>query len=141
MGEKAYGTSAGYAQIDYTIRTWNNARFKQFRENIIKEITKICKKAQLSFNITWLEPFNANNNDSDAFQQIEKVAEVIGLKFTNLNEPFNFGEDFGLFTDRYKGAMFGLGAGENCPALHTVDYDFPDDLIEIGRDIFIGLVE
>ena len=59
MGEKAYGMSAGYAQIDYTIRTWHNRRFDQFKEKIIKNVGQICQKEQLLHNITWLEPFIA----------------------------------------------------------------------------------
>jgi metal-dependent amidase/aminoacylase/carboxypeptidase family protein len=37
------------------------------------------------------------------------------------------GEDFGLFTQHYPGAMFGLGSGTD--SLHNPDYDFPDDII------------
>ena len=140
MGEKAYGMSAGYAQIDYTIRTWDNARFEQFKQNIIKKVSKLCEKAQLSVNITWLEPFKSNNNHPAAFQQIEKAARINGFEFIEINEPLNFGEDFGLFTDKYKGAMFGLGSGENCSALHTSDYDFPDELIEVGSEMFRQLL-
>jgi metal-dependent amidase/aminoacylase/carboxypeptidase family protein len=50
--------------------------------------------------------------------------------------PFTFGEDFGLFTQQFKGAMLGLGAGENSPALHNPDYDFPDEIIETGIQLF-----
>ena len=56
-----------------------------------------------------------------------------------VEQPFDFGEDFGLFTENYKGAMFGIGSGEDCPALHTIDYDFPDELIEIGSALFMDL--
>jgi len=36
--------------------------------------------------------------------------------------------------------MFGLGSGEEMPALHNPDYDFPDALIETGIRIFHGVV-
>jgi metal-dependent amidase/aminoacylase/carboxypeptidase family protein len=42
------------------------------------------------------------------------------------------GRDFGLFTQHYPGAMFGLGSGTDSPALHNPDYDFPDDIITTG---------
>jgi metal-dependent amidase/aminoacylase/carboxypeptidase family protein len=45
------------------------------------------------------------------------------------------GEDFGLFTQHYPGAMFGLGSGTDS-ALHNPDYDFPDDIITTGVSIF-----
>lgn len=141
MGEKSYGTSAGYAQIGYTIRTWDNRRFEKYKEKIINKVTKICEKAQLSFKMTWLEPFKSNNNHLEAFQKIEAASRINGFPFIHITEPFNFGEDFGLFTEYYKGAMFGIGSGENCPALHTADYDFPDVLIEIGSDMFMQLLD
>ena len=36
--------------------------------------------------------------------------------------------------------MFGLGAGLDTPALHHVDYDFPDELIETGMKMFQGII-
>ena len=55
-------------------------------------------------------------------------------------EPFKWGEDFGLFTQTYKGAMFGIGDGEKSPALHNNDYDFNDTLIEPAARLFFDLV-
>lgn len=45
-------------------------------------------------------------------------------------------EDFGLFLERIDSAMFGIEAGKHCPDLHDPDYDFPDELIEIGSNFF-----
>jgi metal-dependent amidase/aminoacylase/carboxypeptidase family protein len=53
--------------------------------------------------------------------------------------PFKWGEDFGLFTQNFKGAFFGLGAGKDQPALHNPDYDFPDELIPTGAQLFYEL--
>ena len=59
---------------------------------------------------------------------------------TRLERPHRWSEDFGLFTARCSGALFGLGAGVGTADLHATDYDFPDDLIAIGADINIRLV-
>ena len=37
--------------------------------------------------------------------------------------------------------MFGIGAGENHPALHNPDYDFPDEIIETGVSMFYGITK
>ena len=139
MGEKAYGMSAGYAEIGYTIRTWDSAVLEQHKEKIKENIAIICQNQGLSFKIDWFEAFKSNNNDAQAYEQIKSAATKNGLTFIEREQPFDFGEDFGLFTDVYKGAMFGIGSGENCPALHTVDYDFPDELIEIGSNVFLAI--
>ena len=139
MGEKAYGTSAGDAEIGYTIRTWDKPILEQHKQQIVQKIEEICKKERLSFNISWFESFMSNNNHPLAFDHIRSAATQNNVPFIDIDQPFDFGEDFGLFTDMYKGAMFGIGSGENCPALHTEDYDFPDALIDIGSDMFYQL--
>ncbi len=55
------------------------------------------------------------------------------------NKPFRWSEDFGYFTQKYKGGYFGLGSGENQPALHNPNFDFPDDLIETGVKVFYSI--
>ncbi len=141
MGKKDYGISAGYAEVGYTIRTMESRVLEQYKQKIEKKIEEICQKEQLAPHISWFQSFKANNNDTAAFEQIRLSAAQNGFPFIEMTQPFDFGEDFGLFTDTYKGAMFGIGSGENCPALHTVDYDFPDVLIEIGSALFMGLTE
>ena len=45
-------------------------------------------------------------------------------------------EDFGVFGWAAKSAILCLGPGEEHPALHQPDYDFPDDRIPVGARIF-----
>ena len=45
-------------------------------------------------------------------------------------------EGFGVFGCAAKSEMLCLGLGEEHPALHQLDYDFPDDLIPVGARIF-----
>lgn len=139
MGEKAYGISASHAEIGYTIRTWESRVLEQHKQKIVEFIEKTCHTERLEYQISWFESFKSNNNHPDAFAKIKAVTAQNSLEFLETEQPFDFGEDFGLFTDTYKGAMFGIGSGENCPALHTVDYDFPDELIEIGSELFLKL--
>jgi metal-dependent amidase/aminoacylase/carboxypeptidase family protein len=58
-----------------------------------------------------------------------------------LENGFRWGEDFGLFTQQIPGAMFGLGAGNTCPPLHSDDYQFPDELIETGSKMFYQIAK
>jgi amidohydrolase len=139
MGEKAYGTSAGNATIGYTFRTWENEKFDIMKGQIVHSITQIVKKYDLGLTTKWVETFNANTNHPEAFQQIKNAAQLLNLELIELEKPFEFGEDFGLFTKKYKGAMFGIGSGENQPPLHNAYFDFPDELIEIGSSMFFKI--
>lgn len=136
MGEKAYGTSAGKASIGYTFRTWENERFDGMKVKIIQKVEDVAKKHKLEFSSKWLETFNANNNHTTAYKEIITAAKTHKIELLDLEKPFEFGEDFGLFTKKYKGAMFGIGSGINQPPLHSSTFDFPDELLEIGSSMF-----
>ncbi len=136
MGEKAYGVSAGHGELHFTLRSDKNAATRIKMQNMEKLATEISAKNNLQIEITWTEEFRANENDSDAVEFVRKAASKNNLALLEKATPFSWGEDFGLLTQTIPGAMFGLGAGENCPALHNPDYDFPDELISIGTTMF-----
>lgn len=141
MGEKAYGTSAGKATIGYTFRTWENDKFDVMKSQIESKVAEISKKYKLELTSNWLETFNANKNNPEAYTQIKIAAETQKFELIDLEKPFEFGEDFGLFTKKYKGAMFGIGSGINQPPLHSSTFDFPDELLEVGSSMFYQIAE
>ena len=55
--------------------------------------------------------------------------------------PFRFGEDFGWFSQQFPSAMFGLGSGLSTPALHHNDYDFPEEIIPTGIEMFYQIIK
>lgn len=139
LGSKAYGTSAGAARLGFTIRTWTETEMQNLKEKLEMYLITLAEKHQLKLNFSYKEEFKANENDADAVKSIITAAENLKLKVTKREFPFKWGEDFGLFTKHYKGAFFGIGAGEDCPALHNPDYDFPDALIPTGSKLFYEL--
>lgn len=142
MGEKAYGTTPGEAEISYTFRAFDHSFFESQKKKIEETSQKIiAEMIGLKSEFIWKEAFAANKNDKQAYQWIKKAAEENKLEFREKEFPFDWGEDFGLFTQNYPGAMFGLGAGKNHPELHNPDYDFPDELLEIGINMFHSLIK
>lgn len=93
----------------------------------------------MKLNFYYTEKFKANKNDPEATRSIRAADIGLGLDVHELQQPFKWGEDFGYFTQRYKGAFFGIGGGEDCAALHNPDYDFPDQLIITGSAVFYEL--
>lgn len=140
VGEEAYGVSAGNSVIRATLRAKTDRRLNEYTEKLKHLVIADCENTPgLQHEITWLEPFSANENDKQAVATIKSAALREGFNYVEVENPFSWGEDFGLFTQRYKGAMFGLGAGENCPPLHSPHYDFPDELIETGARVFYSV--
>ncbi|MFT6867028.1 MAG: amidohydrolase [Cyclobacteriaceae bacterium] len=141
MGELSYGISAGSAEVHYTLRTWNNEMMNQFSEVISRKALVICEEEKLKLTIDWTQEFSANQNHTDTTEYIVKAIEENKLSGSVRPYPFKWGEDFGLFTEKYKGAMFGIGSGEQCPALHNPDYDFPDALLTTGINMFYSILK
>ena len=142
MGADAFGTTAGEATVGYTFRAWYNTLFGQKKEEAEKGIKNIVRKTEgLDVRFRWIEPFASCENNADAVQRVMLAAEKCGLNYVEKPEPFSWGEDFGQITNEYPGALFGLGAGTSVPALHNPDYDFPDELIESGAQMFFAIAE
>ncbi|OCB70194.1 amidohydrolase [Flavobacterium crassostreae] len=141
IGSKAYGVSAGDGEVHFTVRSNSNVQMKnveRFLENTVKEL---ASQFQLVSSIEWIECFQANENNLQAAQHIRQAAKTNGLELLEKEFPFTWGEDFGLFTQQFPGAMFGLGSGLKTPALHNPDYDFPDEIITTGVATFYTITK
>ncbi len=141
MGEKSYGISAGYGEVHLTLRTRNAKRMETLTADLVALLSELSTESGISIETDYTEAFFANENDKAAVEQIEQSALKLGYSFIEKQEPFKWGEDFGLFTQHYPGAMFGIGNGEDSPALHNDNYDFNDNLIEPAARLFLELVE
>jgi metal-dependent amidase/aminoacylase/carboxypeptidase family protein len=141
MGKKAYGVSAGFGEIHFTVRSNSNQNMDKIEKELVECVAEIANQENLQSKISWTQQFRANENNHEAVSFIRKIAVKNGFDLVEKETPFSWGEDFGLFTEHFSGAMFGLGAGENIPALHNPDYDFPDELIPIGAKIFYELIK
>ncbi|MBC9796298.1 amidohydrolase [Sinomicrobium sp. FJxs] len=141
MGEIAYGVSAGEGEVHFTIRCKTNQRMKEIGETAEKIAREAAYRHGLKEHISWTQKFFANENDARAVQWIRDIASEQGFDLFEKETPFGWGEDFGLFTRKFPGAMFGLGAGEDTPALHNPDYDFPDKIIPVGVRMFYELIK
>ncbi len=136
LGEMAFGTSPGNAEMGFTLRAFENEDMKLLCNNTEKIIHDTCLKHNLQFDFEYLEEFPATVNDVEAIQHIEEAALQQQLKINHLHQSMRWSEDFGYYNQKIRGGFFGLGAGEDHPDLHHFNYDFPDELIETGIGLF-----
>lgn len=136
LGTKDYGISAGSAEVHLTVRCWTDAELKKLEQDVEELSRLVAKKHKLGVDISYCFTFKANQNDDAAADLVKAAVKSTGHELIGRDHPFKWGEDFGLFTAKYKGCMFGLGSGEDMPALHNPDYDFPDELIPHGVELF-----
>jgi len=140
MGDQAYGVSAGYGELHFTLRAWDNQVMRDHEKKCEDIARQVAGAHDLKIEIEWTQSFFANFNDERVIAAIKDAAAAGGYETEQRATPFKWGEDFGIFTEQFPGAMFGIGSGKNCPALHNPDYDFPDELIETGMIIFKEII-
>ena len=139
VGSQAYGVAAGDGVLRFTIRTREDAHLQQIISEVEAKAKTEAANANLQCEIRWLEYFAASNNAENAVDAIKQCADNLKLTYKQKPIPFFWGEDFGLFTQHYPGALFGLGSGTAQPPLHHPDFDFPDQIVETGARIFYAL--
>ena len=90
---------------------------------------------RLEHAFSYHDVFLHSRNDPEAAARLRAALDAEGIA----HEPglaIRASEDFGRFGTVSKSAMLFIGTGEDVPALHNPDYDFPDDLIPLGARIF-----
>ncbi len=135
-GKKAFGTSPGDGELAMTLRTFQDQDMNRLVKILEKETESVCKKEGLQFEIEYSEVFPSTITHPLPFSLIKKAAKESRLEINYKNEPFRWSEDFGHFSQVMQTGFFGLGSGINQPDLHNPDFDFPDELIETGVQLF-----
>ncbi len=141
LGSKDYGISAGEGEVHFTIRSWNPGILENLKGKIENCVNKISEKHNLEYSCEWIFEFEANQNDETAVKYILEAARKNDYEYIPLANPFKWGEDFGRFTKEFSGAMFGLGAGKETPVLHNPGYDFPEEIIPFGINMFHSILK
>ena len=141
IGEAAFGTTPGEAEVMATLRSDREKILERLQEALLDRAQRIARSHGLELDHSWTDHFPVTVNHPEAVAMVKAVAEAQGIAVALRDDAYPWSEDFGWFTRRFNGALFGLGAGREHPALHSPGYDFPDELIPIGVGLFEGLIE
>lgn len=137
LGEEAFGTSAGEALVMFTLRAFTNHTMEHLLAEAHDVAARIASRYGLHLEYELREPFPATENRYECVEQVEQYCECrTHTEFA----PFRWSEDFAHYLIHFRGAMFGIGAGEKHVELHHPDYDFPDALIGRAAEVFYNLV-
>jgi len=135
VGEVAFGTSPGSAVVMATLRAFDDEDMKILSETALDSSARIATSYGLALETEFTDDFPASVCDPKLTQLVDQVATSQNREVVYLNEPNRWSEDFAHFTGICPSVIFGIGAGENHPDIHSPTYDFPDELIEEGIDI------
>lgn len=140
LGEETFGVAPGHAEIWLTLRSYDDRNLELMANQIIEMCRSKAKDYLFDFNFSEHEAFAATNSDPHCVHVIELAAQNLELKLGHLAEPFRWSEDFGRFGAVCPIGFFGLGSGTDQPALHNPEFDFPDDILEIGMTMFWEII-
>ena len=113
----------------------------QLVEHFEQSVRAVALQEQLQVAIVYEDVFATTYNDVEATALVLSALRNTGTPYQVLSRPMRWSEDFGVYGQIAKSAMFVLGAGRDHPQLHDSNYDFPDELIATGAQIFVQIVQ
>ena len=140
LGEETFGVTPGHAEIWLTLRSYDDRNLQVMASQIIELCRAKAKDYLFDFDFSEHEAFAATNSNDDCVRTIEQAAQNLELNLSHLEAPFRWSEDFGRFGSICPVGFFGLGSGVTQPALHDPEFDFPDDILEIGMGMFWEII-
>ncbi|MVT50325.1 amidohydrolase [Bradyrhizobium yuanmingense] len=140
LGEPAFGIAPGFGELWATLRTCTDVMMERLRLEAEDLVRRVTAGEGLSTEIAYRDVFNHCANDVDAVAHLRNALDAEGVRHSAEGLPLRGSEDFGRFGSCSRSAMFFLGAGKEHPGLHESNYDFPDQLIEIGARIFMRTI-
>ena len=118
-----------------TLRAERDQDLELLFRSLIQLAASLAREYGLEFDRQVQDVFPATVNDPACARRVLELC-----RGRLLESPMRWSEDFGHYLRRCPGAFFGIGAGEDCPPLHTQDYQYPDALLEPTAAAFLALL-
>lgn len=135
VGEPAFGTQASRGELLLTIRGQYEREMDGLQAKLEAMAAQYAQEDGLTWSVRYCDEFPESANDKMAAQRIRDAAKKLGLPYREAPHPYRGSDDFGYYPKLAAGAMFEVGSGEDCPPIHTVHYDFPDEILHVAVDL------
>lgn len=140
IGSRAFGVSAGEGELCLTVR----AHYDEDLDALIGEIRRTaedaCRADGIALDVSFIDVFPDTKNDAETANRFYALLERRGIPVRNLPEPMRWSEDFGWYCKKTRGVFFGVGAGEDAPALHTGSFCYNDALLPRVEEVFLAII-
>lgn len=139
VGERAFGVSAHEGKLLLTVRGEYESELNVFLGAIEKLASEVATKNGIDMSIKYFDVFPETSNHEESIKKITEIAKKDGYEI-NYMDALRTSEDFGYYLKKTMGAMIWIGAGQDCPPLHSFDFDFRDELINCVGELFKKLI-
>ena len=137
VGGENFGMSASEGRLCLTLRGHRQSDI----DALSRDIREAIRKGGMPAAFESRDVFPDTTNPADITKETVARWRANGLKAHMLDEPMRWSEDFGWYLRRIPGMFFGIGAGEDCPGLHTAGYAFDDQIIPGAVSAFMALLD
>lgn len=140
LGKESFGIAPSDAKLFVTLRSLTTEMLDRQSRKIEEIVSEISKISNLEFKVRYLDRFPAMVNNKEAVDFLKEAALSENFQMIEKEEPFRWSEDFAHFSSISKAVLFGVGVGENHLPLHNPDYDFKDEVIPTGVNIWKSIL-
>lgn len=140
IGSENYGIAAHKGVLRLTIRAEIEAELEMLQNKIEDLAMRVGIEQGIDVHCSYRDEFPETVNHKESNEKVRRIACEKGISLRELSSPYRASEDYGHYLKYVKGALFYIGNGEEYPSIHTFEYDFRDDIIEVGVEMFKGLV-
>lgn len=136
----AYNVIPESATLKGTVRCLTKSLRESMPERLERVVQGICSALRAEYEFRYRLGVGVTTNDAQVNALVEEVGtHTLGEEnVISLSAPSMGAEDFSAYLDHVPGAMFRLGVGTEKPMLHNSRYDFGDEALPVGMEVFLN---
>lgn len=129
-------------ELKGTMRCFDPELHEHLRARFKQAVDAIAQFHQLEVELDYQPRYPATINTKDQAENcIQALESVAGIKRIHRNlDPSMASEDFSFMLQKRPGAYIWLGNGQDSAPLHSPFYDFNDELLPLGVQYWLSLV-
>jgi len=134
----AFNIIPAEAKLSGTTRTFDREIWESWPVRIETIVSGVCRSMGAGYELTYDQGYPPLVNDASMARVVRECAEdVVGQQQVIEPEPTMGGEDMAFYLERSKGCFFFIGTGyEGCASLHSPQFDFDEDVLTSGVEMF-----
>ena len=126
---------SGQTRLEGTLRAFQDEVFFSLRDGLRRIGAEVSANTGCTVNIYLGDGYPAVLNPEDLYEKVKAL-----VPFRELEAPSMITEDFSWYQRTLPGMFFFLGTGDG-PALHSDNFDFPEEVLISGADFFEKIAE
>ena len=139
FGKMTSGTArnavSAHTHLEGSLRSYRDEVVSGLKEQVLQAARQVQEQFGVRTEVWFAEGYPAVMNPPELYRKVRKLVDI-----TELEEPTMTAEDFSWYQRYASGLFFFLGLGDT-PALHSINFDFDESVLEKGADFFEELAE